>query len=247
MQNLDFLGFKNYSVTDCGNVWSHTSNRFLTNYVNHKHHDKYQKVSLSNYDKKIKLSKVHRLVAYAFLEKPFGKDHVNHKDGDIYNNNVSNLEWCTPNENNEHSMRNIRKAQFLTDENKNLTQNGRFGCRSTGRHTMTEEEAHKYCKHMQEGYRACDLRVMMGITRKAFTQFRKLEHRYYNHIAEQYDFSNISKINRLSELQVIEVCERLQNNDTVMSIYKGMSISRNIVRDIKLHKTYLAISKNYSW
>ena len=124
MQSLDFLGFERYAVTSCGKVWSHTSNRFLTNYSNKKHHDKYCRVSLSNYDKKVKVSKVHRLVAYAFLEKPFGKDHVNHIDGDIYNNHVDNLEWCTPTENNTHSMDNVRKGQFLEDQSKNITQNG---------------------------------------------------------------------------------------------------------------------------
>lgn len=247
MQNLEFLGFKRYSVTDCGKVWSHTSKRYLTNYANMKHHDKYQRVSLSDSYKKIKICKVHRLVASAFLEKPFGKDHVNHIDGNIYNNHVSNLEWCTPNENNEHAMRNVRKGQFLTDDTKNLTQNGKYGCRSTGRHKMSEEEAHKYCKHMEEGYRACDLRVMMGITRKAFTQFRNKTHLYYNHVAEQYDFSNIPKSNKITPEQVLNICERLQKEDSIMSIYKDMGVGRNVVRDIKQRKTYKIISKDYHW
>lgn len=247
MQNLEFLGFKRYSVTSCGKVWSHTSNRFLTNYANMKHHDKYQRVSLSNFDKKIKVCKVHRLVASAFLEKPFGKDHVNHIDGDIYNNHVDNLEWCTPNENNEHAMRSVRKGQFIVDETKNLTQNGKYGCRNTGRHKMSEEEAHKYCKHMEEGYRACDLQVMMGITRKAFTQFRNKTHLYYNHVAEQYDFSNLPTSNKLTDEQVVEICQSLQNKETVMSIYKRLAVGRNMVRDIKLRKTYLTVSKDYIW
>lgn len=48
---------------------------------------------------------VHRLVATSFLPLPPSPDHVevNHKDGDPSNNCVSNLEWCTKQENVKHS------------------------------------------------------------------------------------------------------------------------------------------------
>lgn len=247
MQSLDFLGFERYAVTSCGKVWSHTSNRFLTNYFNENHHDKYFRVFLSNYDKKVKSVKIHRLVAYAFLEKPFGKNHVNHIDGNIYNNNVENLEWCTPTENNAHSMKYVRKGQFLEDESMNITQNGKFGSRTAGRYKITEEEAHQYCKYMEQGYRACDIQVLMGINRRTFTRFKSATHPTYNHIAEQYDFSRIPTMKKLTQEQVLEICERLQNKETIMSIYKLLGVSRNAVQDIKLRKTYLAISKDYSW
>lgn len=247
MQGLNFLGFERYSITSCGKVWSQTSNRFLTNYSNKKHHDKYFRVFLSDYDKKVKTVKIHRLVAYAFLEKPFGKNHVNHIDGDIYNNHVDNLEWCTPTENNTHSMEKVRKGQFLEDQSMNITQNGKFGSRTSGRYKITEEEAHQYCKYMEQGYRACDIQVLMGINRKTFTRFKSATHPTYNHIAEQYDFSRIPTTKKLTQEQVLEICERLQNKETIMSVYKLLGVSRNAVQDIKLRKTYLAISKDYSW
>lgn len=46
---------------------------------------------------------VHLVVAQAFLPNPNRKSHVNHRDGKKQNNRLSNLEWTTVKENNEHA------------------------------------------------------------------------------------------------------------------------------------------------
>lgn len=46
---------------------------------------------------------VHRMVAESFIEKPIGKDEINHINGNKYDNSVTNLEWCTRTENMRHA------------------------------------------------------------------------------------------------------------------------------------------------
>ncbi len=59
----------------------------------------YSRLSLSK-GGVVKAHKIHRLVAEAFLQ---GEGHINHIDGNKQNNHVSNLEFCTQQENNIHA------------------------------------------------------------------------------------------------------------------------------------------------
>lgn len=65
----------------------------------------YQSINLSK-NGKGKKTRLHRIVAFAFLLNPENKPYVNHKDADKHNNAVSNLEWCTHEENTLHAMEN---------------------------------------------------------------------------------------------------------------------------------------------
>ena len=96
-----------YSVTDDGRVFSHRRNRELKPKIDRYG---YKVVALSK-DGHTTHTTVHRLVAIAFLEKPLGKNNVNHIDENKLNNNISNLEWVTVAENCNHGTRNERMSK----------------------------------------------------------------------------------------------------------------------------------------
>lgn len=78
-----------YYVSPCGKVWSQNGKRskFL----------KPQKDSYGYHHVHLlgKTTKVHRIVAMAYLPNPDNLPQVNHKDEVKINNHVDNLEWCS--------------------------------------------------------------------------------------------------------------------------------------------------------
>ena len=65
---------------------------------------------------------VHRLVALAFVDNPFGYVEVNHKDENPQNNRADNLEWCTHKYNMNYgttpkrlNIKNMKPVAFIED------------------------------------------------------------------------------------------------------------------------------------
>lgn len=86
-----------------------TSKKGYKTVVLHRDGDYYQK-------------QVHRLVAEAFIPNPDNMEQVNHKDTDKANNNVSNLEWITPEENIRHAFKNgcFHRTERQSDHSRKL-------------------------------------------------------------------------------------------------------------------------------
>ena len=72
----------------------------------------YLKVNLHK-GNKVKQHTVHRLVAIAFLPNENNYPCVNHKDENPSNNNVSNLEWCSYEYNNNYGTTKERTSKTL--------------------------------------------------------------------------------------------------------------------------------------
>ena len=107
----DLIGYEeSYQISDKGRIFTKRrldGNRLI--YGRELHpivtQDGYLKVGLTKKGETKKFY-LHRLVAQHFICNPNNLPQVNHKDGNKFNNDVSNLEWCTKEQNQEHAVRN---------------------------------------------------------------------------------------------------------------------------------------------
>lgn len=91
--------FLQYEVSNFGHVRNIHTGRLLHGSMNN---NGYWRFDLCDHGKRFVRS-CHQLVAKAFLDEIPGKTFVNHIDGNKTNNCVSNLEWCTMQENTRHA------------------------------------------------------------------------------------------------------------------------------------------------
>ena len=101
-----------YYVTTEGRVYSTKRDKWLSLHVPKRKYMGYPEFKLNGET----TTRVHRCVAKLFLEPIEGKDQVNHIDGDKTNNCISNLEWVTQKENQEHAW--IEGLHTMTQEHK---------------------------------------------------------------------------------------------------------------------------------
>lgn len=110
----DVIGFEGlYKISSLGKIWKYKSKKKLVNgnfldlperelTINGK--VTYPTVGLLK-DSKQHARSMHRLMAIHFIENdnPLIKNEVNHKNKNIFDYSLENLEWCTRSENIKHA------------------------------------------------------------------------------------------------------------------------------------------------
>jgi hypothetical protein len=96
-------GFTVYKISNNGIVMNVKTNRILKTNI-----DPYGYVRIDLQQKidgiiKYRKTSIHRLLAENFIDNPNNYKYVNHIDANRINNNLNNLEWCTPKQNMHHA------------------------------------------------------------------------------------------------------------------------------------------------
>ena len=95
-------GFDNYSVSTSGEIRNDNTGKIK---APKKSTNGYYAVDL--YNSGIRTTcRVHRIVGETYVDNPDMKPQLNHKDGDKFNNDYTNLEWVTAKENMRHAFKN---------------------------------------------------------------------------------------------------------------------------------------------
>lgn len=100
--------FPSYSISSFGNIKNNSTGRVLLQYIRNGY-----KTTGIYYKGMKKNLAIHRQVGLCFLNNTNNHPFINHIDGNKINNNVSNLEWCSPAENNEHARESGLNQHFL--------------------------------------------------------------------------------------------------------------------------------------
>ena len=92
---LDIKGYENYQISICGSVRNVKTKRILIPIIN-THGYYYVNLYINN---KPKHEHIHRLVAIHFIPNIGNAKCIDHKNNNRLDNTVSNLRWCTQQQN----------------------------------------------------------------------------------------------------------------------------------------------------
>lgn len=229
MKKIPFLN--DYYITEDGEIFSSKRGR-LKKLKSKIDTSRYLRIGLRDNNGKERKYLVHRLVALTYIPNPCNLDYVNHIDGDKLNNSVSNLEWCSFQENMSHAYRTGLKT--------NLGMNN-------GRTILNEDIVKDIYLDLVEGKRVCDIAEKYGVSRSCISKIKKKDNWGYL-LKDMPEIPHKSKKQKLSDKTVRWICEMLESGYKTKQIMKMSTtvLSEDQVNDIRRGKCYKSIVSDYN-
>lgn len=179
--------------------------------------------------------KTARVVASTFIynDDPEKKTQVNHIDGCKFNNSIYNLEWCTPSENQRHSI----KTGLRTDEHSTKYDYDTIIC---------------VCTLLQNNYTVSDINKTTGVKKK--TIYDILYGISYIDISTNFDFSNRTTAKsgpktKYSDDIIHDICKSWSDGESCKEISNCLNIPENTIYGIIFghKKQYTHIVSQYKF
>ena len=185
---------------------------------------------------------LHRLIAALFIPIPpelakegYTQLHLlpNHLDGDKSNTVESNLEWTTTRGNSIHALE-TGLLHNSVGENSHLSK-------------ITEEQAIQICELIMQKKSFKEIAEEIGCSKKTVIHIKAGE--CWKHITKNYDFPKLdNKPYTVDEKIIHKICKALEKKKFKdPEIAKKYGISREYVRDVRLHRLRKDISCNYNF
>lgn len=105
--------FPNYVINRKGKIFNTSTNKFLKYGINNGYYD----VTLTKNKRHFRV-KIHRIIAETFIDNIDNKPYIDHIDGDKLNNDINNLRWVTPYENNHNYITRKTHVSAIVNYNK---------------------------------------------------------------------------------------------------------------------------------
>lgn len=229
-----------YGVTRAGDVWSFKNKKPLKlKPIKNAYGYLVVNVYLEN---AIRQFRIHRLVATTFIPNDHPDTHidVNHKDGNKTNNDIDNLEWCTPKYNTEHAIKTGLRINSGEDFHSSV---------------LTEKEVIRICELLVENkLKAKDIAKEIG-EHCSVAMVRNIYYRLswvhvgYQYPLERHTVDQPHGPSKLTYDQVHLICRLLQS--TFLSYRKIAKLvggcTHREVNHIKNRYTWTSISKDYDF
>tara|TARA_R110002012_G_scaffold79204_1_gene201757 strand:- start:1621 stop:2085 length:465 start_codon:yes stop_codon:yes gene_type:complete len=153
---MNYLG---YTVYPCGQIRGKESRGKESIMLKHIiDRNGYHRVSIHNKGVRENMF-VHRLVAICFLSNPENKPTVNHNDDNPHNNDLTNLDWMTMKEQNDHKTK-------MRADNTSGTTGVSYDKRSNQWLVRLMSYGKRYCKYFKTKDEAIDYRKYLEETYK---------------------------------------------------------------------------------